>query len=62
MNLSNQISGIAAPIVTGYLVHAQHSFTMAFAVAGAYLVLGICGYLFLLGNICPIAAESAALA
>jgi hypothetical protein len=35
---------------------------MAFAVAGAYLVLGICGYLFLLGNICPIAAESAALA
>ena len=62
LNLSNQISGIAAPIVTGYLVHAQHSFTMAFAVAGAYLVLGICGYLFLLGNICPIAAESAALA
>jgi len=59
LNLSNQISGVAAPIVTGYLVHVQHSFTIAFAVAGAYLVLGICAYLFLLGNICPIAAESA---
>ena len=26
LNLSNQISGIAAPIITGYLVYARHSF------------------------------------
>jgi len=51
LNLSNQISGIAAPIVTGYLVYLRHSFTAAFAVAGGYLVLGICAYLFLLRDV-----------
>lgn len=51
LNLSNQLSGIAAPIITGYLVYARHSFTAAFAVAGAYLCVGICGYLFLLRSI-----------
>ena len=62
LNLSNQISGIAAPIITGYLVYARHSFTAAFTVAGAYLVVGICGYLFLLRDIHPIADEDAAAA
>lgn len=57
VNLSNQISGIAAPIVTGYLVYALHSFTTAFALAGAYLIVGICGYLFLLRNVDPIVPE-----
>src|SRR5262249_38377868 len=33
MNFCNQVSGIAAPIVTGYVVHATHSFYWAFAVA-----------------------------
>jgi MFS family permease len=55
MNLSNQISGIVAPAVTGYLVGTRHSFTAAFAVAGAYLVIGIAGYIFLLGEIRPVA-------
>ncbi len=54
MNLSNQISGIAAPAITGYLVGSRHSFTAAFAVAGAYLVIGIAGYIFLLGEISPV--------
>ncbi len=45
LNFSNQISGIAAPIVTGYLVEARHAFSMAFAVAAAYLVVGIGAYL-----------------
>lgn len=53
MNFSNQISGITAPIVTGYVVQRTHSFTWAFAVAGAYLCVGICAYLFLLGRIEP---------
>jgi MFS transporter, ACS family, D-galactonate transporter len=51
LNFSNQLSGIAAPIVTGYLVTARHSFAMAFGVSAAYLLVGIAGYIFLLGRI-----------
>lgn len=58
LNFANQISGIAAPIATGYLVTARHSFTLAFAVAAAYLAVGIAGYLFLLGDIESIPAEA----
>ena len=53
MNFSNQISGITAPIVTGYIVQSLHSFQWAFTVAGAYLCVGICAYIFLLGRIEP---------
>lgn len=55
MNLSNQISGIAAPAVTGYLVGVRHSFRAAFMVAAVYLVIGIASYIFLLGEIRQIA-------
>jgi ACS family D-galactonate transporter-like MFS transporter len=51
LNFGNQIAGILAPIVTGYVVHHTHSFSWAFAVAAAFLAVGICGYLFLLGRI-----------
>jgi len=51
MNFSSQLSGLAAPIVTGYVVFLTHSFTAAFYVAAAYLVLGIAAYIFLLGSI-----------
>lgn len=54
VNLSNQISGIAAPIITGYLVGVHHSFGAAFAIATAYLLVGIGAYVFLLGEIRPI--------
>jgi MFS transporter, ACS family, D-galactonate transporter len=60
LNFSNQLSGVAAPIITGYVVHASHSFTGAFAVAGVYLVIGICGYVFLLRDTHNIAGEPAA--
>lgn len=53
LNFSNQISGIVAPIVTGYLVEERHAFTMAFAVAAAYLVVGIGAYLVLLRDLEP---------
>jgi MFS family permease len=53
VNFSNQISGIAAPIVTGYLVRATHSFAWAFGVSAIYLIVGITGYLVLLGRIEP---------
>ncbi|HEX3437695.1 MAG TPA: MFS transporter [Pseudacidobacterium sp.] len=58
LNFANQISGIAAPIVTGYLVSARQSFALAFGVAAAYLVVGIAGYIFLLGKIEPIPGEN----
>jgi MFS family permease len=52
VNFSNQISGIAAPILTGYLVVAAHgSFAWAFGVSAAYLCVGIAGYIVLLGRI-----------
>lgn len=50
-NLSNQISGIVAPIVTGFLVNGRQSFAAAFGVAAAYLAVGIAAYIFLLGEI-----------
>lgn len=53
INFSNQLSGIAAPIITGYLVAGGNSFARAFSVPGIYLVIGIAGYIFLLGKIEP---------
>ena len=58
LNFSNQISGIAAPILTGYLVSARHSFALAFWVAAIYLAIGIAGYVFLLGDIERIPGEA----
>jgi MFS transporter, ACS family, D-galactonate transporter len=60
MNFSNQVSGIAASIVTGILVQKWHNFAAAFGVAAAYLVVGISAYLFLLRNADPIEPEVAA--
>jgi MFS transporter, ACS family, D-galactonate transporter len=54
LNFCNQISGIAAPIVTGYVVQATHSFFWAFAAAGIFLLIGIAGYIFLLGSMEPV--------
>jgi MFS transporter, ACS family, D-galactonate transporter len=50
-NFAGQISGISAPIVTGYLVSALHSYFWVFGVAAIYLAIGIAGYFFLLGRI-----------
>ena len=58
LNFANQLSGIAAPIITGYVVTAWHSFAGAFGVAAAYLLVGIAGYLFLLRRIEPIRGEA----
>ena len=51
LNFGNQLSAIAAPIATGYVVQATHSFFGAFGVAAAFLMIGISGYGFLLGRI-----------
>jgi ACS family D-galactonate transporter-like MFS transporter len=54
LNFCNQVSGIAAPIATGYVVQATHSFFWAFAAAGIFLLIGIAGYIFLLGSMDPV--------
>ena len=51
MNFSSQVSGILAPIVTGYLVSARHSFGWAFGVSAIYLCIGISAYIFMLGRV-----------
>jgi MFS family permease len=51
LNFGNQVAGIVAPIATGYLAGPNNSFGLAFLVAAGILVLGICAYVFLLGEI-----------
>jgi sugar phosphate permease len=53
-NCCGQIAAISAPIVTGYIVSGTHSFAAAFVTATVILLLGIAGYIFLLGRIEPI--------
>ncbi|HEX3893505.1 MAG TPA: MFS transporter [Terracidiphilus sp.] len=52
MNFSNQVSGIAASTITGYLF-AAHQVAWVFGIAGIYLAIGIAAYVFLLGRIEP---------
>ena len=51
LNLSNQLAAIAAPVITGYISNATHSFAGAFIVAGGILMLGVVSYIVLLGRI-----------
>ena len=51
MNFGNQLSAIAAPIATGYVVQITHSFFWAFGAATIFLAAGIAGYVFLLSRI-----------
>jgi MFS family permease len=57
MNFSNQLSGIAAPIVTGYVIAATKSYAWAFDISAIYLLIGIASYIFLLGRIEQIPPE-----
>lgn len=54
LNFCNQLSAIAAPIITGYIVQLTHSFFGAFVGAAVFLLIGIVGYVFLLGRMEPI--------
>jgi sugar phosphate permease len=54
VNFCGQIAAISAPIVTGYIVSGTHSFAAAFVTATVILLLGIAGYILLLGRIEPI--------
>jgi ACS family D-galactonate transporter-like MFS transporter len=57
LNFGNQLSAIAAPVVTGYVFSATHSFAWAFVVATVFLLLGVAAYAFWLGKIERIANE-----
>jgi hypothetical protein len=56
-NLLNNMFGVVAPITTGYIVGAQHSFTGAFLLPASWPVFGILAYvfIFILGRLEPIA-------
>jgi ACS family D-galactonate transporter-like MFS transporter len=58
VNFSNQLSGIAAPIITGYVVAITKSYAWAFGAAAIYLLIGIASYAFLLGRVERIPEES----
>lgn len=49
MNFANNMMGVAAPIVTGYVVGLTQSFEMAFLTAGVVLLIGAAAFFFLLG-------------
>lgn len=55
MNFLNNMMGAVAPVTTGYIVGATHSFAGAFLVAGTVLAVGIIFYVFVLGRLEPIA-------
>lgn len=54
VNFCNNLTGIIAPIVTGFIVGITHSFSGAFLVAGVVLLIGIVFYTVVLGRIEPI--------
>jgi ACS family D-galactonate transporter-like MFS transporter len=62
VNFSNQLSGIAAPIITGYVVAATKSYAWAFGISAIYLAIGIASYIFLLGRIERVPQEFVAVA
>jgi hypothetical protein len=54
LNFSNQLAAIAAPIVTGYVVHVTNSYAWAFVTATAILLISITAYVFLLRGMEPV--------
>ncbi len=59
MNFSNNMMGVVAPIVTGFIVGRTHSFIDAFLVAGLVLLAGIAAFVLLLGRIEPLPEPAA---
>ncbi len=58
VNFTNNLMGVAAPVITGFIVGLTHSFAGAFLVAGAVLLVGIFSYVVVLGRIEPIPEPS----
>lgn len=51
MNFSNQISAIAAPILTGWTVDLTKSYVWAFVIPTVYILMGIVAYMTMLRRI-----------
>lgn len=58
VSFSNQLSAIAAPIITGYIVAATRTYALAFGISAVYLLVGIWSYIFLLGDIERVGPEA----
>jgi len=56
MNTAGALAGILAPIVTGFIYMATGSFSMAFVIAGAGILLASVCVLFFLGEVKPMSA------
>jgi len=59
MNFAVNVMGILAPIVTGLIVRATHSFSGAFIAAACILVVGALSFALLLGRIEPLPGPDA---
>jgi ACS family D-galactonate transporter-like MFS transporter len=59
INFSNQLSAIAAPILTGLSVQLTHGYTWAFGIAVAYIALGVLAYTVMLGRVEAIDIQAA---
>ena len=53
-NFAGNVSGLLAPIITGYLLQATGSFVAALVVAGGMVLLGAASYLFIVGKVEPL--------
>lgn len=62
VNCVNLLAGVAAPIVTGFIVDATGHFVYAFIIGGVALVGGLASYLLLMGRIEPIPAPAVTVA
>ncbi|HEX5283406.1 MAG TPA: MFS transporter [Bryocella sp.] len=51
MNFSNQISAIAAPILTGWVVERTDSYLWAFVIPTVYILVGIVAYMTMLRRV-----------
>ncbi|WP_413248742.1 MFS transporter [Sinomonas flava] len=62
VNCVNLLAGVAAPIVTGFVVDTTGHFVYAFIIGGVALIGGLASYLLLMGKIEPIPAQAVAVA
>ena len=53
-NFGATFGGLIAPVVTGFLIKATHSYSPAFVLAGLCMLAGIACYQFLIGQVEPI--------
>lgn len=48
-NFGGNLGGIIAPALTGFIAHKTQSFSLAFSISGAILIIGMLSYIFLIG-------------